>query len=212
MAEHKVFNCPACSAFNTSVLKEAALLACKNCGAIVFENVKDEPKPEPSPVPGDWSFVQVGTTGEYNKETFTVVGRVRLQLRNDYKNFWCGAFRDGRHIWMMESFASFSVFEPEWHEYNREASSLRAGSPIRITKDRNVTGEYVEKCEGLSHEGEIGPWKLFHPGFFVVQGSRSDGQTAVFMNKARAVEFLLGQKMDIQQLNLKNILAWNEWK
>jgi hypothetical protein len=212
VAEHKVFNCPACSTFNTSVLKDTVLLVCKNCSAIVFENVNGAPRPDPTRVPADWSFVQMNTTGEYGGETFTVVGRVRLQLRNDYKNFWCGAFRDGRSLWIMESFASFSVFDNQWQEYNNEASNLRAGSPIRITKDKNVIGEYVEKCEGISYEGEVAGWKLFHPGFFFVQGSRTDGETAIFVNKAREVEFLQGRKVEIQKLNLKNIIAWNEWK
>jgi hypothetical protein len=212
VAQHSVFNCPACSAFNTPILKDATLLLCKNCGAIVFENVSGNIKPKPARVPEDWSFVQLNTTGEYDGQTFTIVGRVRLQLRNDYKNFWCGAFRDGKSIWLMESFASFAIFDSAWQRYYGEASGLRAGAPVKITKDKNVRGEYVEKCEGISYEGEVGNWKIFYPGFFFVQASRTDGETAVFTIEAGTVEFLPGKKVDIQKLNLKNIIAWNEWK
>lgn len=206
----KIFNCPACGAFNTAVLEASTLLVCKSCGGIVYENVDGDLKPEPARVPSDWSFIQLNSTGEYDGQTFTVVGRVRLQLRNDYKNFWCCALRNGKSIWVMESFASFAVFVAEWQPSKK--GNLHAGAPIKINSRLTVIGEYVEKCEGVSYEGEIGSWKLFQPGFFFVQGSRIDGETAVFTITKGEVELLQGKKVEVEKLNLKNIIAWNEWK
>jgi hypothetical protein len=206
----KIFNCPGCGAFNTAVLENTTLLVCKSCSGIVHENTGSSAKPDPARVPPDWSFIQLNTTGEYEGQPFTIVGRVRLQLRNDYKNFWCGALRNGKSLWMMESFASFAVFAPEWVAYNKSISHLHAGASIRV-RDLHLTGEYVEKCETVSYEGEIGNWKLFYPGFFFVQASRTDN-TAVFVVEKGDVECMPGKKVDVQKLNLKNIIAWNEWK
>jgi hypothetical protein len=207
----KIFNCPGCGAFNTAVLENTTLLVCKSCSGIVFENVDSNRKPVPARVPADWSFVQLNTTGEYDGSAFTVVGRVRLQLRNDYKNFWCCALRNGKSLWVMESFASFAVFIPDWIAHNKGISHLHAGASIQV-RNFKLRGEYVEKCEGVSYEGEIAQWKLFSPGFFFVQASRFEGETAAFVIEKGEIECMLGKKVDVQKLNLKNIIAWNEWK
>jgi len=209
----KSFSCASCNALNTAALEETIVLVCKNCGALVVDKASAGEKISPSPVPDDWSFIHVGTTGSYAENEFTVVGRVRLQLRNDYKNFWCAALNNGKHLWLMESFGSFAMLGSAWSVFQGKANKLHARSVITVQKDVKVRGEYVEKCEGISYEGEIGMWKLFYPGFFFMQMSNNKNHTAVFTVSGREVmEYLIGSKVAIEKLNLKNILAWDEWK
>jgi hypothetical protein len=165
-------------------------------------------------MPEDWSFVKIGSRGGYGEKTFTVVGRVRLQLQNDYKNFWCIALADGSHLWMMESFASFCIFGPHWNEYTGKLKKLYAGATSTISGDVKLTGEYVERCEKLSIEGEIAKWDFLRPGFFVIQCSNSNGNTALFTidKNERQMEFLYGGKVPIEELKLTNIHEWPEWK
>jgi hypothetical protein len=212
VATHHLYNCRACGTSNTTLLTETSLLVCQNCGGIVFENVTDIQKPVPARIPDDWSFLQLKSTGTYNDQAFTIVGRLRLQLKNDYKNFWCGAFADGNHIWLMESFASFAVLQSGWETTLKQTPDLLAGASITLPDNVRLIGEYVEKCEGVSYAGEIGHWKLFYPGFFLVQGSSADGKTAIFTIQGGSIEYLTGEKIEIKALNLKNILAWDEWK
>ncbi len=61
-------------------------------------------------MPDDWSYIQIGTTGEYKSRPFQIVGRIRLQLRSEYKNFWCAADHKGDSLWIAESFGSISIF------------------------------------------------------------------------------------------------------
>jgi hypothetical protein len=208
-----VYTCASCSALNRASLEAILLLLCKNCGAVVYQNVNGSDKLEASRVPRDWSYLQLQTTGEYQQQPFTIVGRLRLQLRNDYKNFWCAALPAGKSFWIMESFASFSVFPPNWSVYNKEVSDLKAGEIIRLKEDLKVTGEYVEKCEEVGYEGEIASWKYFEPAFFFIQASNKDNQTAVFTIAGKqAIQYLTGEKVDVEKLNLKNTLHWDEWK
>jgi hypothetical protein len=170
-------------------------------------------KPPVSPVPPDWSYVQLKTHGIYQDKPFTVVGRLRLQLRNDYKSFWCAAFRDGDCIWIMESFASLAIFSPTWHPYNKEVRNLRAGELITLKTGLKLKGEYVEKCEAVSYEGEIGSWKLFEPAFFFIQAANTENETAIFtVSGKQDIEFLVGEKIEAEKLGLKNTIEWNEWK
>ncbi|MBA4056441.1 MAG: hypothetical protein C0490_17125 [Marivirga sp.] len=164
------------------------------------------------PVPDDWSFVDVGSNGEFQSVPFKVTGRVRIQLRNDYKNFWCVEYNQGKCGWIIESFASFLFVASSWVSYEKDATKLRAGNSIPITSELKLKGEYVEKCEGISFQGEIGPWTSFESGFFIVQASDISGKAAIFFIENKKVEFLIGEKVLVEKLNLKNIIEWNEWK
>jgi hypothetical protein len=165
------------------------------------------------PVPPDWSYIRLQTTGKYAQQPFTIVGRIRLQLRNDYKNFWCAALTDGAHLWIMESFGSIAIFPAVWIDYDKQVSALRAGQRIALKKDVKLTGEYVEKCEDLTYEGEIGTWKLFTPYFFFIQAANKENQVAIFtVNSKKDVEYLVGLKAQPEELSLQNIIQWDEWK
>lgn len=175
MARNSAHTCPDCNTSNKTVLADTQLLICRHCGRVVLNNLAGGKKIEVAKVPEDWSFIQIGTTATHDSTPFTVVGRVRLQLRNDYKNFWCGAQADGECIWIAESFASFSIFRFPWTEYTGDEASLKAGGLLKFSHDKTLKlrGEYVEKCEAISAEGEIGDWRLFDPGFFFVQAGKS---------------------------------------
>jgi hypothetical protein len=198
---------------HTLALDNTLLLACKNCGEILASDnsLTEVPK---SPIPSDWSFVQIGSTAEFKKASLKVVGRIRLQLRNEYKNFWCTDAGQGKCLWIVESFGSFAVFNPELETYNGDAKKLRSGASIKFDDTVTLTGEYVEKIEGISYQGELGPWKIFRPGLFMVQASNSGGRTAIYFieSKTDVVRYLTGDKIAPENLKLANILMWNEWK
>jgi hypothetical protein len=212
VTRNSVYSCSSCNTTHTLVLNEPSLLACKNCYEIIASSDNIE-KPLKAPVPSDWSFVQIGSTAEFKKIALRVIGRIRLQLRNEYKNFWCVEAGQGKCMWMMESFGSFAVLDPTWETYDGEVNKLRSGIPIDFRSGKRLTGEYVEKIEGLTYQGELGPWTEFLPGAFMVQASNADGVIAIyFIHSKEEIKFLAGEKISPENLKLANILMWNEWK
>ena len=180
---------------------------------IVYERTVGGSKPPSLAPPEDWSFIKINTTGVYNQQAFTVVGRLRLQLRNEYKNFWSIGLQNGSSLWLMESFGSFAIFPAIWHDYKNAVSNLRAGKTIQVMKGLKLMVEYVEKCEDISCEGEIGSWKQFAPGFFVIQAANNTNEIALFtINNSTDVDYLGGLKVEYKHLNLNNIIGWDEWK
>jgi hypothetical protein len=209
---HKIYSCPACGLHNQTVLEDTTLLICKGCASVMVGKVAQSASIQTT-VPADWTFIQLNTQGQYNQEAFTVVGRVRLQLRNDYKNFWFCTSNTGKNFILMESFGSFAVLTPSWYTFAQDARYLRAGESITLKGNIKLQGEYVEKCEAISFQGEIGSWRLFSPGFFFIQGSNKENKTAVFaVNAKDKIEYLNGEKIDHHALDLKNIIQWDEWK
>lgn len=192
------------------MLDVSSLLVCKNCRDIVAYRNGTE-KPVYTQVPEDWSFLRIGSTGEFEKQPFKIIGRVRLQLRNDYKNFWTAVYGRDECMWLVESFGSFAVFTSPWRDYDKDATNLRANNTIPISANLKLTGDYVEKCEAITYEGEVGPWKIFRPGFFLVQASGHD-QTALFLTNKGQVEYIIGKTVLLDDLKFQNIITWNEWK
>ena len=191
---------------------QTSILVCKSCKTLIADPQGNQALPEATPMPEDWSFLKVGSVCDLPQQPFTIVGRCRLQLRNEYKNFWCAEYAGGKALYVVESFGSFSIFLSPWLDYTKEASKLRAGTPIEISSDVTLTGEYVEKCEGLSFEGELGPWPFIKPGFFVVQASTGSNTAIFFINPKKNIDYLSGEKITSDRLNFKNIIEWNEWK
>ena len=212
MKQHSVYSCPACNTIHKVQLHSASLIACRVCHEIVAEAVTESEKPKAARIPDDWSFLQIGTTGVFKEYNFTVIGRVRLQLRNDYKNFWCTIYDGGKCLWIAESFGSFALFTASWVEVKNDLSQLHAGKKVILANNVTLRGDYVEKCEGISYTGEIGLWNLFYPGFFLIQASNNSGQTAFFTIRKNERHVLTGEKVTLEELNLKNILTWDEWK
>jgi hypothetical protein len=210
--QNTIYNCPACSTVHKVQLHSASLIICRVCNEIVADAVSGSEKPVAASIPDDWSFLQIGTTGVYKEYKFTVIGRLRLQLRNDYKNFWCTLYDDGKCLWIAESFGSFALFTSSWQEVKNDLSQMHAGKKIILANKVNLHAEYVEKCESISYAGEIGPWNLFHPDFFLIQASNTGGQTAFFTIQKKEGYILTGEKVTLEELNLNNILTWDEWK
>jgi hypothetical protein len=209
-SHHPPVTCPTCNTVYTPQLNGRSLLACARCATILQS--RDMEATPPRPMPDDWSFVQIGTTGVYKDKPFTIIGRIRLQLRNDYKNCWSAVYGNGQCLWIIESFASFSVFDNPWVEYTGDHTKLRAGSKVSGLFDQvSLDGEYVEKCEGLSYAGEVGPWPFFTPGFFVVQASENTS-TALFLIKGSEVVHNTGRKVLTEKLGLKQTITWHEWQ
>lgn len=213
MKKGEIESCKGCNRLHTFSLLEVSLVACPHCGYIIYGNLPGNQKLMESRVPEDWSFVKLGTTGEYLNTSFKIIGRIRLQLRNDYKNFWSALIDNGKSWWIAESHASFSIFTEPWQPYTKDAIKLRANLTIPVDPTLNVKGEYVEKCEAISYEGELGHWRLFEKGFFIVQGSHSNGQTTLFtIENKNNIDFLKGEKVTPEILKLQNIHEWSEWK
>lgn len=205
--------CPECSTFYRPKLNEPKLISCLKCGAIIHDKTGSTPQPGKKQVPEDWSFVKIGTGGTWKNESFEVIGRIRLQLVNDYKNIWTALLPAGKMIWIIESFASFAVLQPKWENYNKDISKLKAGVIVPISEVSKFRGEYLEKCTSLTYEGENGDWRYLTSPFFLLQCSDPAGLVALIPIRPKSsVQYLSGEKVTADTLKLTNIITWNEWQ
>jgi hypothetical protein len=207
------YQCPACGSFQPGVLNNPMRVICNNCGASIVDNSKTNPALTPAPMPEDWTFIKIGSTATINDEQCAVVGRVRLQLLNEYKNIWTLVSISAKTYQLIESFGSFSIFGPQWHIFDKDPSKLRSGKTVPISSASKFHGEYLEKCIEIHCEGEIAIWHFFKPGFFIFQCTDPEMKIAFMpFEPKEKIQYLLGAKLNLENLKLSNIVSWDEWK
>jgi len=213
LRKNDVYTCPGCSTVLRVRGTASYLLVCPSCGK---ETANKSSNIQHSVMPEDWSVVQLGTTGLYKEKAFEVIGRIRLQFRNDYKNFWCVWYdASNQYGWLAESFGEYILCENIFIDMdNREdLSRFRAGDKFVLHNDTTVVTDYIDKCEWISLEGELCHWPNYQRGFLSVQAQNNEGIAAYFnLVRDEKGKFLVGQMVKFSDLNLKSIREWDEWK
>jgi hypothetical protein len=215
MTKNDVHTCGDCHNTIRVTGTESDLLVCPRCASTVVNEKKYTV--QNTLMPDDWSIIQLGATGKYKDRHFQVIGRVRLQLRFEYKNFWCIWFDAERtYGWLVESFGSYfmcagSVFDMT---DRNDLKTIHAGDKFVLHGNVLVYIDYMDRCEWVSVEGEIAHWKDYKKGFQAVQAQNNDGIAGYFnidVSASRA-RYIVGESTPLKDLNLKGIREWNEFK
>jgi hypothetical protein len=153
-------SCPACGA-PVSFRSAAPYAVCSHCQSlIVRRDVGVESIGRVAAVPADFSPLQLGTSGTFDRRRFTLVGRIRKSWADGSWNEWCAQFDDQQFGWLAEAQGDLVMtFErpKEVLEASPSAGSLLAldaGSVLAIGgKPFSVTD--IEQVNCASAEGEL---------------------------------------------------------
>lgn len=167
-------------------------------------------------MPDDWSPVKIGTKGFYKDRSFEVIGRVRLQLQEGYKNYWCfWSTGEKKYGWLAESLGEYMICDGSFFELDDPASiSFTAGEKLVLPGEARVSVDYIDKCEKVDVEGEVTSWPYYRQGFQTVQAQNNSAIAAYFFirHDVKMLKFLVGETVDYAILNLQEIRTWDEWK
>jgi hypothetical protein len=96
-------SCPSCGA--PVLFRSAAPYAvCSHCQSLlVRRDANIETIGRVAAVPDDFSPFQLGTTGNFDRHRFVLVGRLRKTWDQGSWNEWCAAFDDQRFGWLAEA-------------------------------------------------------------------------------------------------------------
>lgn len=189
------------------------MYTCIACGAVLAnETMLDIPN---SAMPEEWSIVQVKTTGIFAKRSFEVIGHVRMQMRKEYKNYWCLWYpTEGKYGWMVESLGFYAICTDTFFEMDNPDTikKIKSTATIKVSQQSSVIIEEVDFCEGLIVSGEIHSWS-YGDRFFVAQGKKGNTIAAFlhFFPQKDRVKFLLGEWAPVESLQLKNINTAHAW-
>jgi hypothetical protein len=201
--------CPGCGRYYTHQLDDTWLIICQHCRhQITNRDIRDEKEFD---MPDDLSTLQIGTTGIYKAQSFVITGRIRFQLKTDFRNLWCARYGD-KTIWIGQSLESVGFFTPPFMEHTYQFDSLRAGVFVEFTDDIKLKCEMMEPCIDVRYEGEISRFPYPNAKITLIQASNTKGNTAlIFKNRSGQLHYLWGELMLVYGYKFDNLKKWAEW-
>src|ERR1700761_5884536 len=109
--ETGIYQCPACSQTLLFRSRDTRIKVC-TCGQVLNRQESDDIVVKPAcsiPDKNDW--VQVGTTGTYQGQSFEVLGRFRLWLDESVYNYWTILLNDGTPAWLAEGYGMYAIMK-----------------------------------------------------------------------------------------------------
>lgn len=212
MIRNNTYSCSNCQAIYTIKSMNAKLLVCVKCNDVIQDLTNQ--KLIRKVFPDDWSYIKIGTKGIANKKQFEVIGRVKLQLFNSYKNAWYILFDDGLTSWLMDDVGKLSIAQHATKDIDFDTIyQLVPGKKVKL-KNLTCTLYSMEECEQVYYEGEIGAWAYYSRGFFLAEGVLSNQGTVLFFLNIpkKEIHCMDTASIGFENLNPSTITQWDEWK
>jgi hypothetical protein len=202
-------SCPGCGRYYTHQLNDPWLIVCTECRHQITDlNIRNK---DDFDMPDDLSTLQVGTDGVYKLQSFTITGRIRFQMRTDFRNLWCARHGE-KTIWIGQSLESIGFFTPPFMAHADRFENLKAGASIEFTDTISLKCEMMEPCVAMHYEGEISRFPLPDTKVTLVQASNASGNTAlIFINQLGKLHYLWGELMLAGSFKFNNLKSWTEW-
>ena len=148
--------CPGCGA-EVSFRSAASVMAvCEYCRTAVLKEasaVRDIGKI--APVFEDYSPIQIGVSGRWQKSGFTVVGRLQLRYGAGYWNEWRVLLDDGSDAWLSDASGQYVFTTPRTHTTPLPRfDELRPGMGATFAGNRYVAAD-VRTARCVAGEGEL---------------------------------------------------------
>jgi len=209
-----IYSCPQCGRSVQRKLKDSALVLCTNCNAKVFGEM--EIPAESHGVPDDLSLIQIGSKGKYLSKKFEIVGRIRMQMKDDFRSLWCALYDDDKNptLWICQSLESiafaadtFKLFPP------KSDIGLEAGGSVVFGDRVKLNVGFVSRPMSIHYEGEIARFPRPDGDFIFVHASnQSNTALVICVNKSLDnTEMLWAQTKELGDVQFENTRKFDEW-
>ena len=204
--------CPSCGAAVTFQSTFSILAVCEHCNSTLVRhdiNVQDIGKM--ATLQADGSPLQLGTRGEYQGVSFSVVGRIQMQFDQGIWNEWHLTFNDGRSGWLGEAQGTYAVsFLKETDSALPRFESLKVGNKVEL-RGKTYRVQNVESARCIAGQGEL-PFQV-HSGY--------DAPVADFLgekNSFATIDYsedqplvFVGEYVDFDDFHFTNLREFDGW-
>lgn len=158
----------------------------------------------------DYSPIQIGTTGIYQKEHFTVIGRLQLSYEAGLWNEWYILFDNHQSAWLGEASGQYAItYEVNPDNPPPELPAIKPGS-VYQHQGLSYTATDVRKAQCVGGEGEL-PFMVgsgyqaqvadYRSGEYFLTIDYSHGKTATLY---------AGRAVDLSTLKCQLLLSDND--
>jgi DNA-directed RNA polymerase subunit RPC12/RpoP len=151
-----LLQCPDCSRVLNFTHADTTVIRC-DCGSIISRRdgvLKSNPFYS---IQSQHGIIQPGTTGKWQENSFTVIGRFRAWYPEFVFNYWTIVFGDGRMALLGEGYGIYAVYEsepPGSFVDSGKTNHLNAGDWKKVGNKQRFLFERIYACYRWEVEGE----------------------------------------------------------
>jgi hypothetical protein len=205
--------CPNCGAPITFQWSGAVQTVCASCRSIVVRHDVDLAKVGVvSDLPEDSSPIQIGVTGRFDGQPFTVTGRIIYEYDNGGWNEWHLAFSNGSSGWLSDAMAEYAVTRLASIPRERvpEESAITNGLALDIEGRRfRVSVTTMASYRGVEGELPFEYWDKTRVAFVDLRST--DGWLATIDYSETPPLVYLGHFVEFDELALSGVRRFEGW-
>lgn len=208
-----IYTCPNCSKSVQRKLKDSVLVLCPKCSTKVFGTV--EIKPHMEGVPFDLSVLQIGSKGKYKNRKFEIVGRIRIQMKDDFRSIWCAEYESTKPLWIVQSLENIAFAEDIFNPFPPSSNfDTRAGATVSMGDKTKLKIIFVGACIRMACEGEIARFPFLDEEFVFVHAANERGNTAIIVTQGSkgGTELLWGETKQLEDVAFQNTRTFDDWQ
>ena len=207
-------DCPSCGAPVEAHSASAVTLVCGYCNSMLVRQdngVVDSGRD--SALLEDFSPLQIGTSGTFVAQRFTLVGRLQVQYDDGAWNEWYALFDDGRAGWLSEAGDLYVMTMPVEIDNPPKFEDTRAGFSELTFQDKHYIASDVRKIslKRAAAQGEL-PFVLKEDTENRVSDWRCENLFITLDYSSETPEAFFGRMVNLDDLKLENTRSEDEIK
>jgi len=201
-------NCPNCGAKIIFRWSSSVQTVCQYCKSILIRTDIDLQKVgQVADLPPNSSPIQVGTEGIYNRQAFTVVGRILYEYDLGTWNEWHLVLNNGS-AWLSDAQDDYVV---TFAAPGRKLPTQCKVEQYYTWDNETYTVTTITKADSRGVEGEL-PFQYWDKQEVVfVDLMSASGKFATVDYSDEAPALYLGESVDFDSLKLKNLRSFEGW-
>lgn len=205
------YNCPNCGAplvFRSSISVHTTCAHCRSM--VVRHDMNLETLGQVAELLDDMSPFQVGTSGSYKGQAFTLIGRIKVVYPKGTWSEWYAFFNDGREAWLAEAQGNYMMTFVEAADQIQFEGALKPLTRAKIG-ETIFHVEDVKEVTYAASEGELP--HLFKPREKVtsVDLRSEDGKFASVAIKGDGRHLFVGEYVDFDSFSFQNLRTLDGW-
>jgi hypothetical protein len=206
-----ILQCPNCAAVVSFSHTGTNLLQCR-CGSVLQKEYEKVVVKSFYIIQQPFEIIAPGATGQWNGESFTVLGRVRAWIEEFVFNYWSIVFNSGELGFLGEGYGIYAIYKEvtisPTSSLKDDFNNLKVGSKPRLFKTKNLLVERKYKCYKWELEGEA-----FFPcnenTFETLECSAANGQHIEVIKCSKKLTAYEVIYTSFQELNLQNLRTFD---
>lgn len=213
MLSPAISQCPACSSLLHFKSDETTVIICSSCGAVSNRDEHGKLNAKPQFIISKAAeIIQPGTTGIWENEAFSVLGRFRAWFEESVFNYWTIAFANGNIALLCEGYGIYAIAKPTFL-YEKISSQIVANTDIGDLCELEKEIKFILGKKHKAFKWEI-EGELYIPGlsssFTVLEFSATKGRNIfVFQFEKSPVRAYEATYTSFSDLQLKNLKDYN---